>query len=326
MARIAVCLALALACIAGPVAASEKSTAAEKSAASEKSSAQGSGHEALLDALARLQQVIAEEEARYREAKAGRSHESAPAKEHAAGDDAGGRSADAHTPPAKDSHKTPAATAAEHPAKPSAVAGKAARTADPDSLWEDLLKGNVRFVAGEPRERTLIATRQQLAYGQHPGVIVLTCSDSRVCPELIFDKSLGDIFVVRTAGNVADPVALGSIEYAAEHLHATLLLILGHEKCGAVAAAASGQAMPTPNLEAIVDRIRPAVEKAKARAAGDDLAHVAMELNVHQSTQNLLEESPILQDLVHGGKLRIVKAVYDLGSGQVTTLPEVAPS
>ena len=107
------------------------------------------------------------------------------------------------------------------------------------------------------------------------------CSDSRVSPELVFDQSLGDLVVIRTAGNVADPVGLGSIEYAVDHLHSTVLVVLGHQKCGAVAAACSGDKMPSRNLEAIVDKINPAVTQAKTYAKPDDLLEAAVKENVH---------------------------------------------
>jgi carbonic anhydrase len=97
------------------------------------------------------------------------------------------------------------------------------------------MAGNKRFVAGKPRAHALVSLRRKLASRQQPNVIVLSCSDSRVSPELVFDQTLGELFVVRTAGNVADPVGLGSIEYAVDHIHSPVLVVLGHQKCGAVA-------------------------------------------------------------------------------------------
>ena len=139
-------------------------------------------------------------------------------------------------------------------------------------VWDSLMAGNARFVAGKPEARALVSLRQKLASGQSPKAIILACSDSRVGPELVFDQSLGDIFVVRTAGNVADAVGLGSIEYAVDHLHSPLLVVLGHQKCGAVSAACSGEKMPSRNLDAIVERINPAVSQAKSYAKADDLS------------------------------------------------------
>lgn len=190
----------------------------------------------------------------------------------------------------------------------------------PDEIWGDLLEGNKRFVKGEPRVRELVRRRQELVQGQHPQVIVLGCADSRVSPELVFDKSLGDLFVVRTAGNIADGIALGSIEYAVEHLHAKVLVVLGHEKCGAVAAAASGQKMPTPNLAAIVKKIAPALSEFKGRASGDQLAKLGVEANVHQSAKDIVEHSPIVRKELAAGKLTLIKALYRLESGEVVQL------
>jgi carbonic anhydrase len=186
--------------------------------------------------------------------------------------------------------------------------------------WERLMAGNRRFVAGTPQKRELVKRREELARGQHAQVIVLACADSRLSPELIFDQNLGDLFVIRTAGNIADRIALGSIEYAVEHLHARVLVVLGHEKCGAVAAAASGQPMPTQNLAAIVNQITPALSKIKAPAGSDQRAAQGIPANVHQSARDVLEHSPFLKREVAHGKLTIIKAVYRLKSGEVVRL------
>jgi len=190
----------------------------------------------------------------------------------------------------------------------------------PEEIWADLMEGNRRFVAGRPKTRPLVAAREHLASGQHPQVIVLGCADSRVSPELVFDKNLGELFVVRTAGNIADPIALGSIEYAAEHLHASVLVVLGHEKCGAVAAAASGEKMPTPSLDAIVKKIFPAIEKYTICAQGDQLLGLAVEGNVKQSARDIVAESTILQKEVVERKLTVITAVYKLKTGEVYRL------
>lgn len=192
----------------------------------------------------------------------------------------------------------------------------------PEEIWADLEEGNKRFQAGNPLPREFVRRRAELVDGQSPQVIVLTCADSRVCPSLAFDTNLGDLFVIRTAGNVADPVALGSIEYAAEYLGSSVLLILGHEKCGAVAATASGDNIPTSNLESIVTRIRPALESVRGQAEGDRLLRLAEKANVHRSADNLLRNSPLLQEKVKTGKLTLVKALYRLSTGQVVRLSD----
>jgi carbonic anhydrase len=189
-----------------------------------------------------------------------------------------------------------------------------------DQVWADLVAGNKRFVAGKTRHYDVVSLRSKLASGQQPNAIVLSCSDSRVGPELVFDQSLGDIFVVRTAGNIADPVGLGSLEYAVDHIHSPLLVVLGHQKCGAVTAACSGDKMPSVNLEAIVDKIDPAVAKAKSYAKSDELIESAIKENVHQSAKDLLANSAILRDAVKAGKLTIVEAEYQLSSGEVVRL------
>jgi carbonic anhydrase len=189
-----------------------------------------------------------------------------------------------------------------------------------DKIWSDLVDGNKRFVSGKTRAYEVVSLRKKLAAGQQPHVIVLSCSDSRVSPELVFDQNLGDLFVVRTAGNVADPVGLGSIEYAVDHIHSPLLVVLGHQKCGAVTAACSGDKMPSRNLEAIVDKISPAVTQAKSTAKPDDLIETAIKDNVHQSAKDLLANSEIIRNAVKSGKLTVVEAEYDLESGEVVRL------
>jgi carbonic anhydrase len=190
-----------------------------------------------------------------------------------------------------------------------------------DSALARLKSGNQRFVKGRPRARHLISERKALAEGQAPYAIILCCSDSRVAPEIIFDESLGKLFVVRVAGNVADPVDLGSIEYAAQHLHAKLLLVIGHESCGAVKATLDGGQVP-PNIDAIVDRITPAVNKARNRQ-GDtkSILNAAIEENVRQQMNNALQQSAVLRQLVDQHELRITGGVYNLHTGKVAYLP-----
>lgn len=212
------------------------------------------------------------------------------------------------------SQNHPAATPhqASHPtseAKPSA-----------EEVWANLMAGNKRFVSGSPKSRDLVSLRKKLASGQAPNVIILSCSDSRVGPELIFDQSLGDIFVVRTAGNVADPVALGSIEYAVDHIHSPLLVVLGHQKCGAVSAACSGEKMPSANLDAIMKKIDPAVSQARAHATSDELIEAAIKENVHQSAQDVLANSEIVRNAVKAHKLTVIEAEYQFDTGEVVRL------
>lgn len=225
----------------------------------------------------------------------------------------------------------PSSMTQEHPASaaPAVPAASATAPAEPEfssqeKIWTDLMEGNKRFVSGKTKTRELLQTRHRLVDGQHPKVVVLACSDSRVAPELLFDKSLGDLFVIRAAGNIADPIGLGSIEYAVEHLGSSVLVVLGHEKCGAVTAACSGDKMPSPNLQAIMDKIEPAVTQAKSYANQSDLISEAILENIHESSKDLLANSAILRHALKDGKLTIFEAVYKLDSGEVVRLGKLS--
>jgi carbonic anhydrase len=193
-----------------------------------------------------------------------------------------------------------------------------------DQIWAELMAGNQRFVAGKTKARDLPGLRIALAKGQRPRAVVLACSDSRVGPELLFDQSLGDLFVVRSAGNVADAIGVGSIEYAVEHLGSRLLVVLGHTQCGAVTAACSGEKMPTPSLQAIVDKINPAVSKVQSTPK-DALVEAAIKENVRQSARDLLASSTVLQHFVQEGKLSVIEAEYQLETGKVIRLEARGP-
>ncbi len=186
-----------------------------------------------------------------------------------------------------------------------------------------LTDGNKRFVSGALVQADVSsARRMELAGGQHPHAIIVTCSDSRVAPEHIFNQGLGDIFVVRVAGNVLDAVALGSIEYAAEHLHAPLLVLMGHDKCGAVGAALDAHGKPEGNIGVIINKIEPAVKKAKAKGGTrDEILDNAIRENVAESYTTALQKSSILKHLIEKGELKVVTGIYHLASGQVETLP-----
>ncbi|HET8734808.1 MAG TPA: carbonic anhydrase [Anaeromyxobacteraceae bacterium] len=150
-----------------------------------------------------------------------------------------------------------------------------------------------------------------------PVAAVVGCADSRVPPELLFDQGLGDLFVVRVAGNVAEPGVVGSVEYAAEHLGTPLVIVLGHEGCGAVKSTLDG-AGEEGNLGSLVKEIRPAIADAcQAAAPGCDAVHQGVHLNARAQAKSLLARSAALQGLVAAGKVRVVVATYDLASGKV---------
>lgn len=189
-----------------------------------------------------------------------------------------------------------------------------------DSVLAELKTGNGRHVAHRyqhPHET--VDRMRQLVSGQHPHAEILSCSDSRVPPEIVFDQGLGDLFTVRVAGNVATDTELGSLEYGAEHLHIPLIVVLGHESCGAVTAAVQG-GPPEGHIATLVNLIKPAVEKSRSMS-GDPVAN-AVRANVELVVKQLRTSTPILSELVAHGKLRIVGAVYSIETGAVTWLPE----
>jgi carbonic anhydrase len=183
-----------------------------------------------------------------------------------------------------------------------------------------LKEGNQRFVQdAEACASNLAATRGQLAGGQHPWATILTCSDSRVSPELVFGGStLGELFVVRNAGNVLDTGALGTIEYGTEHLKSPLVVVMGHSKCGAVTAAcdevAKG-AVPGGSIGKMVQPILPVVLSAKDK--GGDLVAESVRLNAISGARRIGEESHIVNELVASGAVKVVAAVYDIATGEV---------
>jgi carbonic anhydrase len=190
----------------------------------------------------------------------------------------------------------------------------------PDQIWISLVKGNRRFIDGRTTHRDLVSQRRTLKTKQHPLVAVLSCSDSRVPPEVVFDQGLGDLFVVRVAGNSSDPTGAGSLEYAVEHLGTVMIVVLGHQNCGAVTAACSGEKMPTLNLEAVVQPIAQSCSVARQEHAGESLVEAAIRDHVHRTAEELLAQSPLLKHAHDEGKLTIVEAYYSLSSGAVTKL------
>jgi len=189
-----------------------------------------------------------------------------------------------------------------------------------ESALAELKLGNAHHVAHRYQHPHATAKRQrQLSSGQNPHAQILSCSDSRVPPELIFDQGLGDLFIVRVAGNVAGDTELGSLEYGAEHLHIPLLVVLGHQRCGAVTAAVEGGEVPG-HIAALVDLLRPAVENSHGLQG--DAVENAVKTNVELVVKQLRTSTPILAELVSQGKLKVVGAVYSLDTGKVTWLSE----
>ncbi len=191
----------------------------------------------------------------------------------------------------------------------------------------DLLRqGNLRFVSDD-RSRDVLTShsrRRELALGQEPFAIILGCSDSRVPAELVFDQGLGDLFVIRVAGNIVAPSQVGSVEFAAERFGTRLVVVLGHSACGAIVATLEELGRPTAdqsrNLRSIVDRIRPSVEPLMAAELGldhDTLVREAVRANIRVSANHLRHGSEILEQLIHDDGLLVVGAEYSLETGVV---------
>lgn len=199
------------------------------------------------------------------------------------------------------------------------------RDQDADTVLARLLKGNERFVKGEtiaPRRRP--ADFAKLADGQAPGAILVGCADSRVSPDLIFDQGVGDLFVIRVAGNIihgAGAAVIGSIEYAVAELGVQLIIVLGHSQCGAVKAAIKHlddhDALPG-SIGALVNTIKPCVEMAKG-LEGNKLENV-IKANVKRGVESLAKQGPILTAALEKKKLKIVGAQYELRTGKVVVL------
>ncbi len=198
-----------------------------------------------------------------------------------------------------------------------------------DEALQRLREGNRRFVANEISRDTVVRREHQpgQATGQEPFAIVLACSDSRVPTELIFDQGIGDLFVIRVAGNIIAPSQIGSIEFAATQFGTRLVVVLGHSNCGAVIATLDelSQKVPnrSPNLRAIVDRIRPAVEPLldDETISNSNLLGEAIRANVQASVVGLGHNSAIIEDLIARKELRIVGAEYSIESGGIEFLP-----
>jgi carbonic anhydrase len=187
---------------------------------------------------------------------------------------------------------------------------------------EKLKSGNDRFVHGNLRSVDFKSKRLKLADKQEPFAIILTCSDSRIPPELVFDQTLGDIFVVRVAGNIVDSAGLGSIEYAAEHLGSRLIVVLGHESCGAVKAALGSGTQP-PNIQSIVNKIAPAVALARSEQLPESqLLNRAIEINVREQMHAITDRSDLLREMAKNKSLVVVGAEYQLGQGKVEWLED----
>lgn len=213
-------------------------------------------------------------------------------------------------------------------AKPLLAAGPPAGTGlTPTQALSQLMAGNARFVAGSlswPNQTP--ARRASLTSGQAPYATILGCADSRIPPEIVFDAGLGDLFVVRVAGNAPNSEIIGSIEYAVSSLQSPLVIVLGHSACGAVGAAVdrfvNGASLPAGHLASLIYDLAPAVEQVQAEPG--DLVDNAVTRNVQLAVRTLSTQSSVLSSAVAGGTLVIAGARYDLASGSVTPVAALA--
>ncbi len=199
----------------------------------------------------------------------------------------------------------------------------------PKKAWHDMLRGNERFVAGEPAHpRQDVERREQLAGGQAPDAALFGCSDSRLAAEIIFDKGIGDLFVVRNAGQVISDSVTGSLEYAVGVLGVPLIVVLGHDECGAVKAAIDSQGPDAPvlppHIAGLVEKIIPAVRRV-TRGATVDPAHIDRQEvgreHLRDTIAELLDSSELISDAIAAGTLAVVGANYRLLEGRA--VPDV---
>lgn len=205
-----------------------------------------------------------------------------------------------------------------------ALASSSEPSMPPDDAMKLLKDGNARYVAGQPLRANQGPDRraETVKGGQHPIATIIGCSDSRAPLEIIFDQGVGDIFVIRVAGNLAGPDELGTVEYGVGHLGTPVLLVLGHTACGAVTAAVQN-AKVHGHISGLINQIKPAVAKAKSwspTAQGDDLLNKAIKANVWVTMENILRKSHEVNDRVKKGRLLLVGGIYDLTTGSVAWL------
>ncbi len=180
-----------------------------------------------------------------------------------------------------------------------------------------LMEGNARFVNGKMQHPDgSVERRVAISTAQHPVAVVLSCSDSRVPPELVFDQGLGDLFVIRTAGNLVDSIEIASIEYAVEHLGVNLVIVLGHEKCGVIKAFLKNE--PQENhIKKLMDDVAKEPEIQSALKEKGDTTDNCVRANIRHITKSLRNSGPILMEKKQAGELNIVGARYDLATGRV---------
>lgn len=192
-----------------------------------------------------------------------------------------------------------------------------AEGANADEAKKLLIEGNKRFVSGDVLGEDISKDNlKKLSGGQKPFAVIVSCSDSRVDPETVFDQGLGDLFVVRDAGNVVDKITLGSIEYGAEHLNAPLIVVLGHESCGAVKATVD-KAHVSENIQGIIDKIDISLKTVQATNSSKDKIYQDVEDANIKNTVSEIEKDPIIEELIKENKVKVIGAKYHIETGEV---------
>ncbi|MFN0012581.1 MAG: carbonic anhydrase [Phycisphaerales bacterium] len=231
--------------------------------------------------------------------------------------------AEAPIPPTPSEKPTPDTKHADAHQGP--AGGEKVQTPSASEALAWLEEGNARWVSNSSQNPNISGERRgEVAAGQHPFVTVLTCADSRLPVERLFDRGVGDVFVIRVAGNVAGGSETGTIEYGVGHLHTPLLIVMGHTKCGAVAAAATNAQLHGKVAE-LVSHIKPAVDRARKNnpeANADTLTALAVKENVWQSIFDLYKSSDELRQFAANGKVKVIGAVCDISTGKVEFLGE----
>lgn len=180
------------------------------------------------------------------------------------------------------------------------------------------MEGNARFVSGKLRQRDVVSERAAIARSPKPKALVLTCADSRVDPDIIFDTRLGDLFVLRVAGNTADKKNLGSMEFAIADLNVPLAIVLGHMHCGAVRMACCGKKVDSPYLKAVIERLRPAVDKAACE--GEERLRFVERENARLVAHEVIEHEAALRARIRSHRLSVIAAWYNVETGEVERL------
>lgn len=212
---------------------------------------------------------------------------------------------------------------AAHAERSTTMTSKSQAAITPDKAIKMLKQGNERFLKGKPVKRDLLAQVKQTSQGQFPYAAVVSCLDSRIPPEIVFDQGIGDLFVARVAGNFVNDDILGSLEFATKLAGAKLIVVMGHTECGAVKGACDGAQLGL--LTATLANINPAVKGVKGEftprsSKNKKFVHAVSELNVHLTMQKLRERSVVLREMLDKGEVVMVGAMYDVSTGKVVFL------